>query len=193
MQTKSLFSILLLMVAAIAFSQSTDKLPIMPAALKKGIITLNDGTALYYNQLKFKNDSVFYQDYNLNLHEMALHDIYQISKTGSYAGIGALSGAGLGLLLGIGLAKSLDDTGDFLTNIFTWGEETDLDTRQEQTRTIIVSTIVGTGVGALGGALFTKNKIVFSRSFGTLSFNPSFKLVPRDTPEIGLTCRINLR
>lgn len=193
MQTKSLASIFFLLVTVISFSQSTSKLPITPAALKKGIITLNDGTAFDFKQLQFKNDSVFYQDYNLNIQEMALQDISQISKTGSYAGIGALSGAGLGLLLGIGLAKSLEDTGDFLVNIFTLGGETDLDTRQEQTRTIILSTIVGTGVGALGGALFPKNKIVFSRSLGTISLTPSFKLVPRNTPEIGITCRINLR
>lgn len=193
MQTKSLFSIFFLLVAVIAFSQSTDKLPIMPAALKKGIITLNDGTAFDFKQLRFKNDSVFFQDYSLNLQEMALQDISQISKAGSYAGIGALSGAGLGLLFGVVLAKTLDDTGDVLSTIFTLGEETDMDTRKEQTSTIILYTIVGTGVGALGGALFPKNKIVFSKSFGIISFNPSFKLVSLDTPEIGIICRINLR
>jgi NhaP-type Na+/H+ or K+/H+ antiporter len=193
MHPKSLFSIFFFLVVVIAFSQSTNKLPVMPGALKKGIITLNDGTAFDFRQLQFKNDSVFYQDYNLNLQEMALHDVYQISKTASYAGIGALSGGGLGLLLGIGLAKTLDDTGDFLTTIFSWGEETDLDTRQEQIRTILLTAIIGTGVGALGGALFPRNKIVFSKSFGIISFNPSLQLNSQSIPVIGLSCRINLQ
>lgn len=193
MQTKLIVSILLLMVALTSFSQPVNKLPPAPVAVRKGIITLPDGTMFYYKHLQFKNDSVFYQDFDLIAQKMALQDISRITKDGSYAGIGALAGGGSGLIFGIAMAKTLDNTGDFLTNIFTLGEETHSDTRKEQTFTIILSTMVGAGLGTLVGALFQKDKIVFSNSIQTISFKPSINLDPAFNPEVAITCRIILR
>ncbi|HAQ17804.1 MAG TPA: hypothetical protein DCR40_01070 [Prolixibacteraceae bacterium] len=193
MQTKFLISVLLLLVSVPVFSQSTSRLPPFPGFLKKGVMTLNDGSPIYYKQLQLRNDSVFYQDYNLNAEKTALLDISQITKNGSYAGIGALSGCGLGLLAGIGIAKAMDDTGDLLSNVFTLGQEPELDTRKEETSMVIFSTLIGTGIGALAGALFSKNIIVFSQSIKSISFTPSFNLGTGSEPEFVVSCRITFR
>lgn len=193
MQTKIRISILLLMVTVTSFSQSVNKIPTMPEVARKGIITMPDGTMFYYKHLQFKNDSVFYQNFDSAAQKMALQEISQITKDGSYAGTGALIGGGSGLIFGIAMAKALDDTGDFLQNISTLGQDHDLNTRKLQTATIIESTVVGIGLGALVGALFSKDKIIFSNSIPSISFKPSIYLGPAFNHEVAITCRIILR
>lgn len=75
----------------------------------------------------------------------------------------------------------------------TWGEQQSLDTRKEQTSTIIFSTLVGAGLGAGIGALFPKNKIIFSNSNQSISFAPIVTMNPQLKPELGVTFRINFR
>lgn len=193
MQTKFWISILLLMVSVTGFSQSTNQLPPSPGFVKKGIITLNDGTPNYFNHLQFRNDTVFYQDFEMNSMKVPLPEINQITKESSYLGIGVLAGGGFGLLFGLVMAKTLDRTGDFVAIISTWGEEQSLDTRKEQTSILIFSTLVGTGLGAGIGALFPKNKIIFSNSNQSISFAPVVTMNPQLKPELGVTFRINFR
>jgi len=128
----------------------------------------------------------------MNTHTTAVHDISHITKTGSCAGLGAVSGCGLGLLSGIRFAKALDNTGDLLADVLTFGQETKADTRKEETSIVILSTLIGTGIGALIGALVSKNKIVYSQSTKSISFTPSFNLGTGSEPEFALTCVIKL-
>ncbi len=153
---------------------------------------MKDGSQVYFKQLLLNNDSVYYQDYYyLKTGRTALQDISQITKTGSYAGTGALSGGALGLLIGIGTAHMFNSTGDFLSDAFTLGKEPEANTRVEETVIIIISAAIGTGLGALAGSLISKNKIVFPKFTNSIIFSPSLNVGKTSAPEFGFTCAIN--
>lgn len=193
MQAKFWISILLLMMSMTGLSQFTNKLPLAPGFVKKGIINLNHGAPGYFNHLQFRNDTVFYRNYEMNMMKVPLHEINQITKESSYLGVGVLAGGGFGLLFGLGMAKTLDRTGDIVEVISTWGEEKSLDTKREQITTVILSTLFFSGLGAGIGALFPKNKIIFLNSNQSISFAPVVILNPQMKPDLGVTFRINFR
>lgn len=125
--------------------------------IKKGHITLKNGTLFNYKKLKMETtDSVTFINSSGNIEKRSVSEIYKITKTGNFAVFGAVScglGAMLGALQGVNEAKS-------------YGADT------KGTGGLVVGlTLGGVAVGALIGSLIKREKTLYKAT--SLSFSPT--------------------
>lgn len=152
--------------------------------VRKGIIILNDGTMMDFRNLSVLSGSVLFTGSDIVIRQFDSGDVYQISKRGSKAVLGAFIGGGGGLLFGLLLARSTDIINPL--DIIS-----DKEMNKIKFDAIFKSTLIGAGAGALIGALIKTNKIIYLKD-RDISFNPEINLKPGSKGEILLTCIINL-
>lgn len=195
---KNYITLLFLLMAALAFSQETvqyqeDNTTTGNDSLfiRRGTVRLTDGSFTRFRKMTLLADSASYTSIHKQMYQVSLKEVHSVTRTTSKTGVGLAIGAGTGLVLGIAGAKAFGDMVDDLLYFFTFGSEEDTDTRKEETEVVIVTTLMGAGLGALTGALIRQEKMVYTGGV-RLGFSVGSSPVPGDGPYPVLAVRIRL-
>ena len=168
-----LFLCFVLTSCSVSWSQVTNDISKVPS-VSRGQIILTDGTSMSFKQLSVRNDSVIFTDSKSQIAKYPASGVYKISKTGNYAGLGALS-CGLGGLLG-----SIVGTQNWKNNETLKGKEGSY---------ITTATIVCTLIGGITGAMIKRDNILYKNS-SAISFIPQIGTFRNNKPFVSLTIKI---
>jgi hypothetical protein len=174
-----LFCVLYLYMGINAFPQETIKLK-HDVPIKKGKITLKDGKTEMFKKLTLNDHIITYADTAGQLIERNISDVSKIAKRSSYAGYGAIAGAGFTLVLAISneITESNYQPGD--GNIKIDHSE------------FVEFGILFTGIGAFVGSYFNKYKTLYEDK-APISFSPTVISAPDGRRYAMLSLRFNIR
>lgn len=153
--------VLFLLVSTNLFSQERNLL-LNGKPISKGKITLGDGTSVKFRNLTFYNDQLHFTTVHGEAMEKSGSEVYKVTKSGTYAGYGALLGGLSGLLAC--LQYDVEDT-----KYYGIGYDQEPLTSSQY----VAVTAIGVGIGGVIGMLFKKEKTVFQNT-SAISFSPSF-------------------
>lgn len=163
MKKLSFLIVVFFLFSGTLFSQERNLL-VNGKPITKGKITLGDGTSEKFRNLTFYNNQLQYTTLHGEVMEKSSSEVFKVTKSGTYAGYGALTGALSGLLACA--QYSVEDT-----NYYGYG--TTYKTEPLTSSQWVMITAVGAGIGGLIGMLFKKEKNVFQNT-SAISFAPSF-------------------
>lgn len=173
------FCILCLFLGINTYSQETTKLNHY-APVKKGKITLKDGTTVKFKHLKLNDQILNYTDPEGNVIEKNIADVGIIAKRSSYAGYGAIAG---GAFI---LAIMVDN--EITENSYQPG-----DGRQKIAKTEYIEFgVFFVGMGALVGSFFKKYRTLYEDKV-PISFSPTYSTTPDGRRYAMLTLRFNIK
>ncbi len=134
-------------------------------SVPRGKMTLKDGTSVKFRNLRLQNSVFNYIDSNGNTTEKSPSEVFKVTKNGTFAGYGALTGGLSGLLacLQFSASESQNDI-----NYGYYGYEK----RELSGSDYLLITTIGVGIGGLIGMLFKKETTVFKNN-AALSFYTS--------------------
>ena len=160
--------------------------------VRKGHVSFMDGSRVHFRNMTILKDSLSFEDYMKSRKSFQSDEILEISKESSSAPLGLLLGGSAGLVLGLVAANSLDDMADFVVLFSTFGMEENVDTRSDQAKLVISSTLMGAGIGALIGLPFRKNRIIYVNK-GKTGFQPEIMVFPTCGKGMMINCNIAIR
>ena len=161
--------------AGLGFSQEVNDIKKVPH-LHKGKIMLINGTTFHFTNLEVRNDTVICTDPQLNVHKHAGADVYKISKPGTYAGVGAITG-GFGGLFGALIGTS------------NWNKYPGLSAKRGSF--IVGTTLFCTALGGFAGALINREKTIY-KNYTAFSFGLDYDSFIVNEPVVMLTFKIKL-
>lgn len=165
----------ILAFSLVAVSQQVTDITKVPS-INKGKIVMTDGTTENFRNLSVSGNTVKFTNQQNVATEYPGNNVYKITKTGSYAAVGAITTA-LGGLAGAYLGTR------------EWENYDEL--RGKESSYIIACTIGGAIIGGITGALIKRDKIIYKNP-SPLSFYPEFNILQNNKACILLTWKISL-
>lgn len=169
-------------------SQSHSYIP----AVKKGVITLTDGTTAKFTRLISVNDSVYFLN---SLHSLCKFPLARIERIGkvksetlSYSLGGMAGGFFVGVIVG-GLVHPERTFWEFLGDKLDNNDE--LRITKKQAPYVVGGTVAGALIGALIGSGRKKDVAVYQREL-SLNIYPEIRPFPSQSQGLVFTCRISL-
>lgn len=162
--------------------------------VKKGTISLDNGTKIKYTNLSTERDSVFFTDSELFNTRLSLDLIDQITRTKSSVGSDILIGGGIGLV-STALVSSIINrdrtTAEWIVDQIN-NEDEGHTISKEEIPIIAIGTASGIAIGALVGLLKKKEKVIYQKET-TMDVFPEFTSLPNQNIGLMLTLKINLK
>lgn len=170
------------------FSQEINRLD-NGLPVGKGKITLKDGKSVKFKNLTLQNGLIRYSDIKGGTIEKSSSEVFKITKTGTYAGWGALLGGLTGLVACLSATSGMDPN-PYSYDPYHYSSPTsgvDLTAGQW-----IIITGGGAAFGGLIGLCFKREQTVFKNN-AALSFYPSVNSTINGNYYPTLSLRINLK
>ena len=173
------FCILCLYLGFNAYSQENTKLNHY-VSVKKGKITMKDGTTEKFKHLKFNDRIITYNDQSDNRIEKNISDVIKIAKRGNCSGYGAIAGGvfTLALIVDTELTASSHSAGSI--------------NRKVDKLEYVDFGVLFVGMGMLVGSFFKKYKTMYEDK-GLISFSPSYISTPDGRRYAMLSLRFNIK
>lgn len=191
MKAGLLFSVFSLLIFFQAFPQYNGDLSKVPS-VKKGKIFLMDGNQIRFVNLTPMTDSVILKSTSGISGTLKESEIFQIRKTGSHLATGAIVGGSLGLVGGLFFALSVSRATDIFATIFTFGLVNDVDTRQQEIRIVVTSSLTTAILGGVVGYFIKKEKVLYQNPL-TIGFAPTLQILPGNKTGFLVTVTLNFR
>jgi hypothetical protein len=173
------FCILCLCLGISSYSQETANL-YQHVPIRKGKITMKDGTTVKFKHLKLNDQILNYTDPKGNVIEKKISDVGKIAKKSSYAGYGAIVGGAFTL------AIIVDN--EITENSYQPGDGH----RKAAKSEYIDFGVFFVGMGALVGSFFKKYSTLYEDKL-PISFSPTFISTPDGKRYAMLSLRFNIR
>lgn len=175
-----------LLIAGQGSYQYTDQLPMV----RRGSLTMTDGTVYPFRKLRFSNDSVSFLSEGKDRQYLPLADVKEVVhnrwQPAQGAAVVGLAGLAIGFLAGG--AMYMED-GDFWRYFFSGDENSGVKYPRTGYKIALWGMVGGAAFGFLAGMTTDKEKIVYRKGDTPIEVFPEVNLLNHEVPIYGLTLK----
>lgn len=165
----------------------TDQLPMV----RRGSLTMTDGTVYPFRKLRFSNDSVSFLSEGSERRNLPLADVKEVVhnrwQPAQGAAVVGLAGLAIGFLAGG--AMYMED-GDFWRYFFSGDEDSGVRYPRSGYKIAMWGALGGAALGFLAGMGTDKEKIVYRQGDIPVEVFPEVNLLNHEIPIYGLTLKV---
>ncbi len=176
-----------LLIAGQGSYQYTDQLPMV----RRGSLTMTDGTVYPFRKLRFSNDSVSFLSEGKDRQYLPLADVKEVVhnrwQPAQGAAVVGLAGLAIGFLAGG--AMYMED-GDFWRYFFSGDENSGVKYPRTGYKIALRGAAGGAAFGFLAGMTTDKEKIVYRKGDTPIEVFPEVNLLNHEVPIYGLTIKV---
>lgn len=175
-----------LLIAGQGSYQFTNQLPMV----RRGSLTMTDGTVYPFRKLRFSNDSVSFLSEGPGRQYLPLADVKEVIHTrwqpAQGAAVVGLAGLAIGFLAGG--AMYMED-GDFWRYFFSGDEDSGVRYPRSGYKIALWGMVGGAAFGFLAGMTTDKEKVIYTKGDTPIEVFPEVDLLNHESPVYGLTIR----
>ena len=175
-----------LLIAGQGSCQYTDQLPMV----RRGSLTMTDGTVYPFRKLRFSNDSVSFLSEGKDRQYLPLADVKEVVhnrwQPAQGAAVVGLAGLAIGFLAGGAIYM---EDGDFWQYFFSGDEDSGVRYPRSGYKIALWGMVGGAAFGFLAGMTTDKEKIVYRKGDTPVEVFPEVNLLNHEIPIYGLTLK----